>query len=293
MKEPRIKKNKLGYFELVNKPTRQKLTSYYERQYYQKEKSTYRHEYTKDELKLIDHRIQIKYSKLLKLYSFKKQSKILDVGCGEGYVMKYFLNKGWDVSGIDFSLSAIKINNPQLIKLINIGDIFDLIDRIIISKKKYDVLWLGNVLEHVLSPQSLLIKLKKIIKKKGFLVVTVPNDISFYHDSLLKDKLISKRFWIAAPDHISYFSKTSLENIAKFTGWNSEGMMSDFPVNFFLSNSESNYINKNRKGKNVHLARIYLEKIISNSNIDNVISFYSSLANLELGRNLTAYLRPI
>jgi hypothetical protein len=37
----------------------------------------------------------------------------------------------------------------------------------------------------------------------------VPNDGSEYQEGLLRDGLIDRRFWIAIPDHMSYFTSDS------------------------------------------------------------------------------------
>lgn len=47
------------------------------------------------------------YDTILK-YNIKKNSKILDIGCGEGRDARYLLDKGYNVLGIDCASSAIK-----------------------------------------------------------------------------------------------------------------------------------------------------------------------------------------
>ncbi len=40
-----------------------------------------------------------------------KPCKMLDVGCGEGYISAYFASKGFDVTGVDISANAIGLAN--------------------------------------------------------------------------------------------------------------------------------------------------------------------------------------
>ncbi len=48
-------------------------------------------------------------------YQLKKESKILDIGCAKGFLVKDLLDLGFDAYGIDISEYAIK-NSPQDIK---------------------------------------------------------------------------------------------------------------------------------------------------------------------------------
>ncbi len=92
-------------------------------------------------------------------------NKILDLGCGMGHYSNYMYNKGFDVTGIDFSEEMIKIarNMNSNIKYI-VSDVCDLKD---IDSKIYDGIVLAYLLQH-LSKQEvnrLFINLKDYIKK--------------------------------------------------------------------------------------------------------------------------------
>jgi 2-polyprenyl-3-methyl-5-hydroxy-6-metoxy-1,4-benzoquinol methylase len=45
-----------------------------------------------------------------------------------------------------------------------------------------DILWCSNFLEHVLRPHEFLIKIKKLLKPDGILIVAVPNTTLFNKD---------------------------------------------------------------------------------------------------------------
>ena len=48
----------------------------------------------------------LKYSE--KLVNNDKEGTILEAGCGNGRLLKYYHNKGYDIHGIDFIDSAVK-----------------------------------------------------------------------------------------------------------------------------------------------------------------------------------------
>jgi SAM-dependent methyltransferase len=47
---------------------------------------------------------------VFKKIKYKKRAKILDIACGNGRDTFFFLNKGFDIKGLDISKTAIKIN---------------------------------------------------------------------------------------------------------------------------------------------------------------------------------------
>jgi 2-polyprenyl-3-methyl-5-hydroxy-6-metoxy-1,4-benzoquinol methylase len=288
--DPRLKRHDLGFLELINKPSKAELADYYKNVYYQTERANYRKSYPDLEMSVIKLRIVHRATRLETLMG--GGSTLLDVGCGEGFVLAYFHRNGWQVSGIDFSVAGVEQMNPECIKFVEKGDVFSLLDAQISQGKRYDAVWLGNVLEHVLDPLALMRSLRKLVSPDGVLVVTVPNDGNLYHESLLENELIPERWWIAIPDHISYFTAESLKHTAKATGWDCLALHGDFPIDWFLAHKGSNYVVDKTQGPLAHQARLHLEYIIGQAGIEKANSFYESLANLGLGRDITAFLRP-
>lgn len=292
MTDPRLCRHPLGFLQLCNPPSQEELSNYYAQIYYQTEKGSYRRSYPPLELQVIGLRIEKLVQQALSLRQSNRSGRFLDVGCGEGFLLSALSNMGWEVSGIDFSIAGVQSMNPQMVMNVSQGDVFELLDDRIITGKTYDLVWLGNVLEHVLEPIELLQSLRRIVSDDGVLVVVVPNDGNAYQESLFEEGLIDKRWWIAVPDHISYFTKESLINVAQATGWLCPQVQGDFPIDLFLSHPGSNYVNDPSKGADAHKARLRLEKLISRAGNEAVNHLYSALADVGLGRNLIAFLKP-
>lgn len=162
----------------------------------------------------------------------------------------------------------------------------------IAAAEQHELVWLGNVLEHVLDPVGLLQSLRQLVSPGGLLVVTVPNDGSAYQEALLGSGAIPERFWIAVPDHISYFTADSLRHTTAATGWQCLALQGDFPIDLFLAHPSSNYVSDRGRGPAAHHARLQLEQLIGQAGLDPANRFYNALADVGLGRNLTAYLSP-
>lgn len=292
MSDHRLRRNELGFLEVVSRPSEEELSEYYSRVYYQQEKGNYRQRYSIEELEVIGIRIAHRRDRALELLNSSVPGRLLDVGCGEGFVMAGFAAKGWAVAGIDHSRAGVEAMNPDFADVVEHGDLFALLRKRIDESERHDVIWLGNVLEHVLDPVGLLHSLRNLVAPGGVLVVTVPNDGNLYHEDLMSRGAISERFWIAIPDHLSYFTIESLRQTVEMTGWDCLDVLADFPIDLFLAHEGSNYVRDRSLGPGAHSARLQLERLIGMAGAVASNRFYSALANVGLGRNITAFLRP-
>jgi len=115
--------------------------------------------------------VQNKFKKASQL--IPKNSKVLDIGCGNGNLLNFLRN--CDYYGIDINEQSIN----QLIKKKIKAKKADLNkEEIPFKNQKFDYILLLDVLEHVIDPIKLLQESKKRLKEKGKLIVTLPND---YH----------------------------------------------------------------------------------------------------------------
>jgi len=102
---------------------------------------------------------------------------MLDVGCGLGYVMKYFYENGCDVLGVDGSPSAIE-NNVMKDYVFK----HDFTTSPWTPEKSYDLIWSSEFLEHVEEKfmGNYMVTFNKAIK---FVVVTyaIPGQRGHHH----------------------------------------------------------------------------------------------------------------
>lgn len=285
-----VELNKYNFYEVINKPSEQELNEYYSNKYYQNNAGSYDKQYTNEEIQYFNNKIAEKYfiiNKLLKIES-NNIPTILDIGCGEGWTLNFFKNLNWNVTGIDFSDNGCKNHNPHLIENLITGDIYENISKLI-TNNKFDVIWLDNVLEHVINPKDLLEKCRLLIKENGVLIIEVPNDFSVLQNYLISNNIVENEFWIALPDHLSYFNKDGLNNLANDAGWHSKFLMSDSPIDFNLLNENTNYIKDRTKGKSCHFSRVKTDNLIHSISVEKAVTYYNSLAELGLGRQIISF----
>lgn len=287
-----VKKNVFGFYEVVAKPTQEELQKYYAEKYYQEplNSTSYSKQYSKEELTYIRNKLEQKYI-LASDYLPRTGQKFgfLDVGAGEGWALAYFIEKDFVVSGLDYSDYGCKTHNPVCLDKMITGDIYINLDKLIEKTKTFDLILLDNVLEHVLDPLALLVKLRNLLNQRGVLIIEVPNDFSIAHHHLLENSYISRPFWIMMPDHLSYFNRDGLISICHKAGWTMRDMIGDFPIDFSLFNRNTNYVDKKETGKSCHAMRIVIENLLHSISPDKTNSLYRALCDLGLGRQLIGF----
>ncbi len=133
-----------------------------------------------------------------------KQGDILDFGAGTGEFLNKMKKFLWNVDGVELNRTARDLG---IIKGLNLKpDLSEL--RI----KKFDVVSLWHVLEHLPDFEKKIQQFYDLLKKDGILIVAVPNYRSY-------DAEYYKEDWAAwdVPRHLWHFSREGLsEKLAEF-----------------------------------------------------------------------------
>ena len=288
-----LRLNEFGFYEIKQKPTPEELREYYAKRYYQENLTTYQPEYPAEELEHIEGKLRLRHWVLEQLRKGSSAGSFLDIGCGEGWALDYFQRQGWTVLGLDFSSFSLEKFHPSLRGQLRTGDLYEEVQKLVAAGEQFDVLWLDNVLEHVLEPADLLRLCRTLIKPSGVLVVDVPNDFSALQLHLLNSGQIDRPFWVVLPDHLSYFNPSGLRNLAEATGWRTAKVIGDQPIDLNLLNSASNYVMNRAVGKAAHQARLAQDNLLlRTASLPAVAAYYEAMAAVGLGRSIVAFLQP-
>ena len=291
-----IIKTEIGYLRVDPFPTQEELSNMYANKYYQNPHGTYSDSYSEIESTQRKLRIELIYQATISHYRIcgKTSSRILDVGCGEGFLLSHFKNAGWKVLGVDFSDEGVKQHNPVLIKDVIKGDAYCELEVLLKKNKNYDVIHLGNVLEHVRDPLALVRKCSDLLSLGGVLIISVPNDFSILQKYLFTSSIVKSEYWICPPDHLNYFTLESLVKLQVTSNLEVLDQICDFPIEWFLMNNNSNYINDPTLGKSAHQARTRLDSLLNSSgDLELRLNFWRSMAALGFGRTITTFSKKI
>ena len=195
--------------------------------------------------------------------------------------MAWLLKHGWDAWGIDYSIFGLNSFHPHLTDRFPAADITHPLEPFT-QGERYDLVFVRNVLEHVLDPIGLLENLKQIVTPSGICAVTVPNDASEWQERMLATGSVARRF--------CYFTADGLRNVATATGWHCHRILAEFPIDWFLASPSGNYVTDPGKGKEAHAARMAVDTTLSNRPMNDVLAFLDALARVGMGRQITAIL---
>ena len=164
--------------------------------------------------------------KIIRNLNLPYDSKILDAGCGGGYLLNEIYKIGYNsVFGFDASVSGIEIakkNYPHLKENFFLHNAYELnLPKNI--PNEYNMVISMEVIEHLYSPEKNLNNLNKWLVNNGILIITTP------YNGYLKNLVIAllnkfdthfNPLWEGG--HIKFFSKNTLEKLIYRNGFKLE-----------------------------------------------------------------------
>jgi SAM-dependent methyltransferase len=136
--------------------------------------------------------------------------RFLDIGCGTGETLTAAARLGWEASGIELSPSAAAVARERSGRPVFNGPF----EKFTGTEAKYDIVHVGDVLEHIREPDRLITWAEDKLVPGGILRVQVPNDLAGY-----RMRWFSKIWWMFPPIHLHYFTPTSLSALLERHGF--------------------------------------------------------------------------
>lgn len=148
-------------------------------------------------------------NKLSEAKKFTKGNRLLEVGTGAGELTSVAKELLFDITGIEIRpIYAKNVSNRLNIPIYSI-DFMDFE-----TDDLFDIIILGDVLEHVPNPSRMLEKTYNLLNKEGVIWISTPNFESAF-SYIMKDK---DPMWRVC-EHLNYFSYISLKKTLENTGF--------------------------------------------------------------------------
>lgn len=188
----------------------------------------------------------LSYNNLLDEFEkFRKTNKILDIGCGLGFFLGEAKKRGWEVHGTEFSEMAVNRCKEKGFAVEH-----SKLEVEMFRDDDFDVITSFEVIEHINDPVEELEKIHLLLRQGGLFYCTTPN-----FNALLRYYLKEKYNIIGYPEHLTYYTKKTLNKVVTARG---------FKRHKFLTTGISITRFKTSKG-------ISNERLISESSSDEIL----------------------
>ena len=157
---------------------------------------------------------------LLSLLDKSKNQCILDLGCGNGYLVNYLISQGYNVFGTDASEEGINIAkqaNPDrfFIQDLSTGELPGELQNL-----NFDTIISTEVIEHLYDPEGFIRFCKQALNGKGEIILSTPYHGYFKNLTLsLFNKWDSHLGPLWLGGHIKFWSRATLSRILTNTGF--------------------------------------------------------------------------
>ena len=261
-----LKCENCGFVFMRKIPTGTELENYYSIYAYEKEKK-------------IPEPTRLSFENLLDSFEkYRQNNRILDVGCGEGWILELAMNRGWETYGTEFSSKAIEICENKGIKMYA-----GVLKPENIKERDFDVIVSSETIEHINNPREELANIHQLLRTGGLFYITTPN-FNSYLRRMMKDKYAIIKY----PEHLSYYTATTLNKLLSETGFTKVKLMT---TGISLSHYQLSKINDDERDFTNKKADEELRNKIAKSSALQVLKkqINSGLTFLSIGMTLKGF----
>lgn len=167
------------------------------------------------------------------LERIKPRGRFLDVGCGNGQFVYWANSRGFQAEGVEVNERTAEYAQLQGLKVFN-----GFLENAPLEHGSFDIVFLGELIEHVTNPRDMIHRCKALLKSDGLLVITTPNIDCLWSRSTLRLFHLFKIPWssVTPPYHLHQFNSTNLDLLVTSEGfrWEHEWYLRIPPLKYEL-----------------------------------------------------------
>jgi len=135
--------------------------------------------------------------------------RLLEVGCGTGADLAWARQLGWEVHGLELSESAVDVARQQ-----GLDVQCSTFENARLAPDSFDCIIMSQVLEHLYSPRSALLRCYQLLRRGGLLLIAVPKFDSWTRHAM-------GNYWpnLLFPIHLHHFNQPVLERMVRQAGF--------------------------------------------------------------------------
>jgi len=160
------------------------------------------------------------------------EQRILDIGCGNAETLFHLATLGHHCVGVEPCFRQWDRIQDTGIKIYE-----DIFDKVQISRK-FDVVILSHLIEHIPAPVTFLCKVNSLMTENGLLVIETPNSDNYYQRYYDMEQNDEHLFWYNSTNLISLLRETGFTEITALT-YDCGDIQLDWVINRLLLNRSS------------------------------------------------------
>lgn len=135
-------------------------------------------------------------------------ARVLDIGCGQGELVRLLREDGYDASGVDVSAEQVALAHDAGVPTVVLGDFIDVLNT---EASSLDAVVATDLLEHLTKDEVLRVfdSVRRALRPGGVFIARTPNAISPFSGNLQYSDFT----------HESVFTPRSVTQIANATGY--------------------------------------------------------------------------
>jgi len=146
-----------------------------------------------------------RYYEYIKKY--KKNGRILDIGCSAGFFLKAAKENGWETYGLEVSDDTAEIARKRY----GLNVLTGVLNENTFPDRSFDVVSMWDFIEHVSNPAETMSIVNKMLSPDGIIVLSTPNaDGLFARVTYKMSGIIGDWLHPEPPHHLFQFSKKTI-----------------------------------------------------------------------------------
>jgi 2-polyprenyl-3-methyl-5-hydroxy-6-metoxy-1,4-benzoquinol methylase len=151
-------------------------------------------------------------SQVLQLASFRRNGRLLEIGCGGGPFLRAARDHGWEVYGTEISESCVALLRPWIGERLHQGSL----EGAPWPTQHFDVVVMMEVIEHLEDPANVCRQARALLRPGGALYITTPNFRG------VSARVFGDGWRTVADEHLQYYDVSSLTLLLERCGFRVE-----------------------------------------------------------------------
>ena len=136
-----------------------------------------------------------------------RKPRILEIGCGYGYITYALRRCGYEATGVDISKKAVRQARDSYGDFFQCCDVLELAEN---NTEMWDIIVMTELIEHIEDPTTFVTRLAKLLRAGGIIIVSTPNKAQATPEAIWETELPPVHFW--------WFTEASMRTIGKHAG---------------------------------------------------------------------------